>query len=217
MRYSPGDRHHHARPQQAVKPSLTIERAPCSKHKQQLPRERIEIPAAVRIGRQIPVQPPCGEIEQHGTGHRGFRPSHQQPDHRREHRQKYKVHRQRIQIERLVRQQQHLQRHDAGLLQETCDVGLIEEMRPIAGDDDDQSDIEHEQQNLRGIKLKSPPPDRDSRAEELASADHLTVEIGIGISGNENEYLRGVAEAVVADREPADDIRRNVIEEDQPK
>src|SRR2546428_4031323 len=37
------------------------------------------------------------------------------------------------------------------------------------------------------------------------------------IPGNEDEDFAGVAQAVIADRDPADDVRGNVIEKDQPE
>ena len=43
------------------------------------------------------------------------------------------------------------------------------------------------------------------------------VDEGGGVTGNEDEYLGGVAEAVIADGDPAHRIGRDMIEEDQPE
>ena len=53
--------------------------------------------------------------------------------------------------------------------------------------------------------------------DETMLLHRTAVDKGRGIAGDENENLGRVAEAIVADGNPADRIGRNVIEEDQPE
>ena len=53
--------------------------------------------------------------------------------------------------------------------------------------------------------------------DETALAHGAAVDEGRGVAGNENEDLGGVAEAVIADGEPVDDVAGNVVEKDQPQ
>ena len=49
------------------------------------------------------------------------------------------------------------------------------------------------------------------------SAHGAAVDEGRRVAGDEDEDLGGVGEAVIADRDPADDVRGDVIEKDQPQ
>src|ERR1019366_5324455 len=47
--------------------------------------------------------------------------------------------------------------------------------------------------------------------------DDRAVDVTGQIAGNEHENLCGIAEAVIAQRQPGDDVVRNVIQEDHPQ
>jgi hypothetical protein len=64
-----------------------------------------------------------------------------------------------------------------------------------------------------------PDAAQDARAgdHEAALAHFPAVDEGRGVAGDENEDLGRVAEAVVANGDPGDEIGRDVIEKDQPQ
>ena len=54
-------------------------------------------------------------------------------------------------------------------------------------------------------------------ARKLAAAHNRTVDEAGKIAGNEHEEFGRIAEAVIAQRQPGDDVVRNVIEENHPQ
>ena len=58
---------------------------------------------------------------------------------------------------------------------------------------------------------------RLSGGEKIAAGDDRTVDVAGEIAGNEHEEFGGVAEAVISQRQPGNDVVRNVIEEDHPQ
>ena len=69
---------------------------------------------------------------------------------------------------------------------------------------------------MRNIDLPGSPQDVGARDHEPAFAHFLAVHEGSGITGDEDEDFSRVAEAVVADGAPGDEVRRDMVEEDQP-
>jgi hypothetical protein len=55
------------------------------------------------------------------------------------------------------------------------------------------------------------------REHKTALAHGAAVDESRGVARDENENFGGVAETVIADGDPADDVFRNMIEEDQPQ
>jgi hypothetical protein len=53
--------------------------------------------------------------------------------------------------------------------------------------------------------------------DEAALAHLLAVDEGRGVAGDEDEDFGRVAEAVIADGRPGDQVGRNVVEKDQPQ
>ena len=70
---------------------------------------------------------------------------------------------------------------------------------------------------MRHVDLPRAFPDAGRRDDEAALQHGAAVDEGRGVAGDEDEDLGGVAEAVIADGEPGDDVVRNVVEEDQPE
>ena len=77
--------------------------------------------------------------------------------------------------------------------------------------------IDREQEDVRHVDLPRPPQDAGARDDEAALAHFLAVDEGGGVAGDEDEDFGRVAEAVVAERDPGHEVRRNVVEEDQPE
>jgi hypothetical protein len=74
-----------------------------------------------------------------------------------------------------------------------------------------------EQQDVGDIHLPGPRPEPLGGSQQIAGADDRPVDVAGEIAGNEHEEFGGVAEAVIAQRQPGHDVVRNVIEEDHPQ
>ena len=53
--------------------------------------------------------------------------------------------------------------------------------------------------------------------EQIAGLDDRAVDVAGEIAGNEHEEFGGIAEAVIAQRQPGHDVVGDVIEEDHPQ
>ena len=53
--------------------------------------------------------------------------------------------------------------------------------------------------------------------EKIAGADDRTIDVAGQITRNEHEEFGGIAEAVISQRQPGNEIVRNVIEENHPQ
>ena len=146
----------------------------------------------------------------------GLRSMHQSAE--REQRHQHDVERQHVEVERLELQDQPLEDRLDRIVDQAGDIELVDDLRlvPALRDEADRGDIDDEQQNVRDVEL----PDalqEPRRADQEAALQHdLGVHKRGGVAGDEDEQVRGVAEAVVADRQPVHDVVRNVIEEDPP-
>ena len=107
----------------------------------------------------------------------------------------------------------------SGCLEEVQRVHFlrVERILEARRDIGDLGDVDREQEDVGHVDL--PGPLQNARArDDKAALDHgAAIDEGRGIAGNEDEDFGGVAEAVIADREPGDDVVWNVIEEDQPE
>ena len=70
---------------------------------------------------------------------------------------------------------------------------------------------------MRDVDLPDPLQNARGRDDDTALEHGAAVDEGRGIAGDEDENLGGVAEAVIADREPGQKIGRQMIDEDQPQ
>ena len=77
--------------------------------------------------------------------------------------------------------------------------------------------IDHENEDMRDIDCQARLRMRALGDDEAALAHGAAVDEGRRVAGDEDEDLGRVGEAVIADRDPVDDVRRNMVEEDQPK
>ena len=105
------------------------------------------------------------------------------------------------------------------MLQESKNVRLFGEQRLMeprrrVGE---LGDVEDEQEQVGDVNLPAAPQDPRRRDDEPVLLDRAAVDQRGRIPGNEDEDFAGVAQAVIADRDPADDVRGNVIEKDQPE
>ena len=108
---------------------------------------------------------------------------------------------------------------DIGLLQEIENAHFfgIERVLESARDIGDLRQIDREQENMRDIDLPGALEDARAGDDKAAIAHRAAIDEGGGVAGNEDEDLGGVAEAVIADRHPADDVGRDMVEKDQPE
>jgi hypothetical protein len=70
---------------------------------------------------------------------------------------------------------------------------------------------------VRDIDLPDPAQDARGRDHEAGLQHGAAVNERRGIAGDEDEDFGGVAEAVIAEREPGQDIVRQMVDEDQPQ
>ena len=194
------------------------ERAPCAEYEQHLPGERIEVPGADRVGRQIPSGLPRHQ-PQHDRGHHGpVGLAQHQPQHRREQPHQHDVERQHVEIDRLEFQEQSLPQRFGRIVDQADDVelvdqfGIAEAQRQIA----DRGDIDHEQDDVGDIELPDALGQPRGADDEAAFQHHPGIDEGGGIAGNENEQVGGVAEPVIAGGDPVHDVVGDVVQVDRP-
>ena len=94
------------------------------------------------------------------------------------------------------------------------DVERILEARRDVGD---LGDVDREQEDVGHIDLPGPLQDARAGDDEAALHHGAAIDESRRVAGNEDEDFGRVAEAVVADGEPGDDVVRHVIEKDQPE
>ena len=76
---------------------------------------------------------------------------------------------------------------------------------------------EQKQHDVGDVQVPSPHQQPFGGGEKIAGANYRTVDVAGQIAGNEHEEFGGVAEAVIAQRQPGNDVVRNVIEENHPQ
>src|SRR5690606_37963721 len=77
-------------------------------------------------------------------------------------------------------------------------------------------DIDHEQNDMGDVKLPDSFEQPCCTDDETAVEHHVGVDERSSVAGNENEQVGGVAEPVVARRDPIDGVIWNMIEENRP-
>src|SRR5258708_4346782 len=76
---------------------------------------------------------------------------------------------------------------------------------------------EQEQHDVGNVHLPGPHHQPLGGGEKMATAYNGTVDEPGEIAGNEHEELGSIAEAVIAQGQPGNDVVRNVIEENHPQ
>src|ERR1700684_1336604 len=76
---------------------------------------------------------------------------------------------------------------------------------------------EQKQQDVGDVQVPSPHQQPLGGSEKVAGLNNWTVDVARQITGNKHEEFGGVAEPIIAKRQPSDHVVRNVIEEDHPK
>ena len=172
------------------------ERAPCAEHEQHLPGERVEVPGALRIGRQVPAGLPRHQ-PQHDRGQHGpVGLAQHDPQHRREQAHQHDVERQHVEVDGLELQEQALPQRFGRVVDQADDVELVDQLgiaepqRQIA----DRGDIDHEQDDMGDIELPDPLGQPGGADDEAALQHHPGIDKGGGVAGDENEEVGGVAE-----------------------
>ena len=93
----------------------------------------------------------------------------------------------------------------------------IERVVDAGGDVGNLGEEHREQEHVGDIDLPDPAQDARTADQEARLQHRAAIHERRGVTGDENEDLGGVAEAVIADREPGQKIGRHVIDEDQPQ
>src|SRR5262249_4487946 len=106
-----------------------------------------------------------------------------------------------------------------GLLEKIEDVHLfrVERILEAGSHVGNLCEIDRKQKDVRDIDLPGTPQDAGAGDDEATLAHVLGVDEGGGIAGDENEDFGRVAETIVANRDPGDEVGGNVIEKDQPQ
>ena len=213
------DRQGDVRRQDARHPLRAAERAPGPEHEQQLPGEGIERPHPARIGREIEIEMPGRRIQRHRQREREIGGAAHQPQHRRQEEHQHDVERQHVHVDRTKPQQQRLDDGDVRLLQEIEDAHFlgVERVFERGRDVGDFRQEDHEQKDVGDVDLPDPLHDPRGRDHEAEIAHRPAVDEGRGVAGDEDEDLGGVAETVVADGQPGQQVGRQMIDEDQPQ
>jgi hypothetical protein len=85
------------------------------------------------------------------------------------------------------------------------------------GDVGDLGEKNREQEHMRDIDLPDPPQDARGGDHEAGFQHGAAIDERRGIAGDEDEDLGGVGKAVIADRQPGQEVGRKMVDEDQPQ
>src|SRR6266852_1106301 len=186
--------------------------------KQELPGERIEVPKARWRARKIPPKMPCSKIHSHRTSQCQCRFAHHQPQGWSKRSQQQNIERKYVQIDGLVSQNQGFDKLPGRLAHENGDVELTQIIRIMKSSRNvsDGDDIDGEHNDVGGVQLKSTLyQSRCSRNVTLLN--HYSSEHACGrVTGYENKQVSRVAESVIAGRDRAQHLVRDVIQKDRP-
>src|SRR5262249_22725331 len=94
---------------------------------------------------------------------------------------------------------------------------LVHRIIEFSGSASDLRSKNQKQQNVSDVQMPGPHQKPFGGGEKIAGLNDRTVDVARQIAGNEHEEFRSIAEAVVTKRQPADDVVRNVIEENHPQ
>lgn len=209
---------HDARLQRPGETPGAAKREPAAEHEQKLPAERIEIPVAIRIGRQIPLELACCRIQRDRSDHGEVRQPQHQPDHRREKQRQQSIELQHIEIERSRLQEQAMGQDPDRMIDPSGEIEVVDDIRRGIAPRDvtDERDIGHEQHQIGGIELPR-ALEYPRRSDDDAALGHHRREVGESrVTGNEDEQIRGAAESVVPGRDQVHHIVGDVVEKDRP-
>lgn len=209
---------HQARFERPPEAPGATEREPAAEHEQKLPAERIEIPVAIRIGRQIPLELACRRVERDRSDHGQVRQPQHQPDHRRETQRQQGIELQHIEIERLRLQEQAMRENPDRMVDPSGEIEVVDDIGRgiLSRDVTDQGDIGDEQYEVGRIELPR-ALEYPGRPDDDAALGHHLREVGeSGVAGNEDEQIRSAAESVIPGRDQVHHIVGDVIEKDRP-
>src|SRR6185369_1072763 len=93
----------------------------------------------------------------------------------------------------------------------------VERVLETGGDVGNFGEEDREQEHVRDVDLPDPAQDPRGRHHEAGLQHRAAIDKGGGVAGDEDEDFGGVGKSVIADREPGQDIGRQMIDEDQPQ
>ena len=191
---------------------------PGAEHKQELPAERVEIPPSIRKRRQIPVELTGCEVERNRPRHGDIRPADHAEQNEREDRHQHDEQLQHFEVERLGPKQQAMNQRPDRMVDDSRDVEITDEFgcAGLARDISDQIDIDHEQDDIGGVKLPQPLEDTGCRHDEPALQHHPSIEDCGSIAADKHEQVGSAAEPEIAHGQQADRIVRDVIQKEKP-
>ena len=158
-------------------------------------------------------------IEQHRQRQREVGSPFHQPQDQRQKEHQHDIERQHVDVQRPKSQQQDLKQHGARVLEKFDDAHFVQVQRVAdAGRDiGNFRDVDGDEEHMRQIDLPDPPHDARGRDQPAGFLHGAAIHERRGVAGDENENLGGVAESVTADREPGQNIGRDMVDEDQPQ
>jgi hypothetical protein len=74
-----------------------------------------------------------------------------------------------------------------------------------------------EQHDVSNVHLPDACPQPLEGGEKIAGLNYRTIDVAGQMTGNEHEEFGGIAEAVISQRQPGNEIVRNVIGENHPQ
>src|SRR6185312_5256806 len=123
--------------------------------------------------------------------------------------------RQHVGIYRTVLQDCRVQERRAWLVQQNTGIALVSKTVPAREVNQDRTG-EREQQKC-GVNIPASPQRPPDHAGPALAAPYLAVGQCAGHTRDEHEYFRGIAEAVVPQRQPTSDVVGNMVEKDAPE
>ena len=102
------------------------------------------------------------------------------------------------------------------ILEKELRVGFIEIAAAAAGQPD-QDEIGDHQQQERGVDFPASPQRARHDRRPALLAQRTAIGQHAGVAGHEHKHFGGVAEAVIAKRQPGERIIGDVIDEDEPQ
>ena len=159
-----------------------------------------------------------GEVETDRRRHRDIRPAHHAEQNERKDRHQYDEQLQHIEVERLGLKQQAVNQRPDRMVDDSRDVEFADKCGRggFARDISDQIDIDHEQDDIGGVKLPQPLEDAGCRHDEPALQHHPSIEDRGRIAADKHEQVGGAAESEIAHGQQADRIVRDVIQKEKP-
>ena len=184
-----------------------------------MPGERIEGPEAVRVCRQVQIVLPGDSVERDRQRQCDIGSPLHQPEDQGEKKHQHDVERQHVHVDRAKSQEQRLDDGDVRLLEKIHDAHFfrIQRVLETGGDVGNFGEEDREQEHVRDVDLPDPAHDPRGRHHEAGLQHRAAVDEGGSVAGDEDEDFGGVGKSVIADRQPGQDVRRQMIDEDQPQ